>query len=162
MLKFKLNVAERKTLAKRMEELTGIHPYYTKAPLYSYAIGSYTLDRNGHLLDVYKRQDVEVSDFRHIIESMMVLAACEYGLDGDFTKLVNPTGRFVLGGSYADCGVTGRKLACDTYGGIGRMGGGALSGKDPTKVDRSAAYMARKIAKDIVQAGYADLSLIHI
>ena len=60
--------------------------------------------------------DVEVSDFRHIIESMMVLAACEYGLDGDFTKLVNPTGRFVLGGSYADCGVTGRKLACDTYG----------------------------------------------
>ena len=100
--------------------------------------------------------DVEVSDFRHIIESMMVLAACEYGLDGDFTKLVNPTGRFVLGGSYADCGVTGRKLACDTYGGIGRMGGGALSGKDPTKVDRSAAYMARKIAKDIVQAGYAD------
>lgn len=87
---------------------------------------------------------------------MMVLAACEYGLDGDFTRLVNPTGRFVLGGSYADCGVTGRKLACDTYGGIGRMGGGALSGKDPTKVDRSAAYMARKIAKDIVQAGYAD------
>ena len=87
---------------------------------------------------------------------MMVLAACEYGQDGNFQKLVNPTGRFVLGGSYADCGVTGRKLACDTYGGIGRMGGGALTGKDPTKVDRSAAYMARKIAKDIVQAGYAD------
>ena len=100
--------------------------------------------------------DVEVSDFRHIIESMMVLAACEYGLDGSFQKLVNPTGRFVLGGSFADCGVTGRKLACDTYGGIGCIGGGALSGKDPTKVDRSAAYMARKIAKDIVQAGYAD------
>ena len=103
------------------------------------------------LCSVQHSPDVEVSDFRHIIESMMVLAACEYGLDGDFTKLVNPTGRFVLGGSYADCGVTGRKLACDTYGGIGRMGGGALSGKDPTKVDRSAAYMARKIAKDIVR-----------
>ena len=108
------------------------------------------------LCSVQHSPDVEVGDFRHIIESMMVMAACEYGLDGDFTKLVNPTGRFVLGGSYADCGVTGRKLACDTYGGIGRMGGGALSGKDPTKVDRSAAYMARKIAKDIVQAGYAD------
>lgn len=108
------------------------------------------------LCSVQHSPDVEVSDFRHIIESMMVLAACEYGLDGDFTRLVNPTGRFVLGGSYADCGVIGRKLACDTYGGIGRMGGGALSGKDPTKVDRSAAYMARKIAKDIVQAGYAD------
>lgn len=120
---------------------------------------SYDYD-TGHittfLCSVQHSLDVEVSDFRHIIESMMVLAACEYGLDGDFTKLVNPTGRFVLGGSYADCVVTGRKLACDTYGGIGRMGGGALSGKDPTKVDRSATYMARKIAKDIVQAGYAD------
>ena len=107
------------------------------------------------LCSVQHSPDVEVGDFRHIIESMMVLAACEYGLDGDFTKLVNPTGRFVLGGSYADCGVTGRKLACDTYGGIGRMGGGALSGKDPTKVDRSAAYMARKIARDFVLSGYA-------
>ena len=119
---------------------------------YDYGTGRITT----FLCSVQHSPDVEVSDFRHIIESMMVLAACEYGLDGDFTKLVNPTGRFVLGGSYADCGVTGRKLACDTYGGIGRMGGGALSGKDPTKVDRSAAYMARKIAKDIVQAGYAD------
>ena len=61
------------------------------------------------LCSVQHSPDVEVGDFRHIIESMMVLAACEYGLDGDFTKLVNPTGRFVLGGSYADCGVTGRK-----------------------------------------------------
>ena len=108
------------------------------------------------LCSVQHSPDVEVSDFRHIIESMMVLAACEYGLNGDFHKLVNPTGRFVIGGSFADCGVTGRKLACDTYGGIGRIGGGALSGKDPTKVDRSGAYMARRIAKDIVQAGYAD------
>jgi len=97
-----------------------------------------------------------VADFRHIIESIMVLAASEYVLNTDFEKLVNPTGRFVIGGPYADCGVTGRKLACDTYGGIGHIGGGALSGKDPTKVDRSAAYMARKIARDIVLSGYAD------
>ena len=95
-------------------------------------------------------------DIRPLVEAVMETAAQDYDLNTDFEKLVNPTGRFVLGGSYADCGVTGRKLACDTYGGIGRMGGGALSGKDPTKVDRSAAYMARKIAKDIVQAGYAD------
>ena len=108
------------------------------------------------LCSVQHSPDVEVGDFRHIIESMMVMAACEYGLNGDFQKLVNPTGRFLVGGSFADCGVTGRKLACDTYGGIGRIGGGALSGKDPTKVDRSGAYMARRIAKDIVQAGYAD------
>ena len=90
------------------------------------------------------------------MEAKMVLAAGEDGIKGDFEKLVKPTGRFVVGGSVADCGVTGRKLACDTYGGIGRIGGGALSGKDPSKVDRSGAYMARKIAKDIVRAGYAD------
>ena len=108
------------------------------------------------LCSVQHSPDVEVADFRHIIESIMVLAASEYVLNTDFEKLVNPTGRFVIGGSFADCGVTGRKLACDTYGGIGHIGGGALSGKDPTKVDRSAAYMARKIARDIVLSGYAD------
>ena len=108
------------------------------------------------LCSVQHSPDVEVQDFRHIIESIMVLAASEYVLNTDFEKLVNPTGRFVIGGPYADCGVTGRKLACDTYGGIGHIGGGALSGKDPSKVDRSAAYMARKIARDIVLSGYAD------
>lgn len=69
--------------------------------------------------------------------------------------MVNPTGRFVLGGSYADAGVTGRKIVADTYGGFAHHGGGAFSGKDPSKVDRSAAYMARKIAKDFVREGYA-------
>lgn len=67
----------------------------------------------------------EVEDFRAIIESLMVLTAAEYGLNDDFEKLINPTGKFVIGGSFADCGVTGRKLACDTYGGVGRIGGGA-------------------------------------
>jgi S-adenosylmethionine synthetase len=68
---------------------------------------------------------------------------------------VNPTGRFVVGGPMGDCGLTGRKIIVDTYGGYGRHGGGAFSGKDPTKVDRSAAYMARYIAKNIVAAGLA-------
>lgn len=108
------------------------------------------------LCSVQHSPDVEVSDFRHIIESIMVVAASEYVLNTDFEKLVNPTGRFVICGSFADCGVTGRKLACDTYGGIGRIGGGALSGKDPSKVDRSAAYAARQIARDIVLAGFAE------
>ena len=107
------------------------------------------------LCSVQHSPDVEVADFRHIVESIMVLVAGEYGLNTDFKKLVNPTGRFIIGGPFADCGVTGRKLACDTYGGIGHIGGGAFSGKDPTKVDRSGAYMARKIARDIVLAGYA-------
>lgn len=114
------------------------------------------------LCSVQHSPDVEVSDFRHVIESVMVLAAAEYGLNNDFEKLINPTGRFVIGGPYADCGVTGRKLACDTYGGVGHIGGGAMSGKDPSKVDRSGAYMARKIARDIVLAGYADKCEVQI
>src|SRR5436853_7840805 len=70
--------------------------------------------------------------------------------------LVNPTGNFVVGGPQGDTALTGRKIIVDTYGGMGRHGGGAFSGKDPTKVDRSAAYMARYIAKNIVAAGLAD------
>ena len=75
---------------------------------------------------------------------------------GDITYHINPTGRFVVGGPHGDCGLTGRKIIVDTYGGWGRHGGGAFSGKDPTKVDRSAAYMARYVAKNIVAAGLAD------
>ncbi|MBZ5628428.1 MAG: methionine adenosyltransferase [Acidobacteriia bacterium] len=77
-------------------------------------------------------------------------------LDADTIYHINPTGRFVIGGPMGDTGLTGRKIIVDTYGGMGRHGGGAFSGKDPTKVDRSAAYMARYIAKNIVAAGLAD------
>jgi len=77
-------------------------------------------------------------------------------LDEDTKYHINPTGRFVIGGPMGDTGLTGRKIIVDTYGGMGRHGGGAFSGKDPTKVDRSAAYMARHIAKNIVAAGLAD------
>jgi S-adenosylmethionine synthetase len=75
---------------------------------------------------------------------------------GDVTYHINPTGRFVVGGPHGDCGLTGRKIIVDTYGGWGRHGGGAFSGKDPTKVDRSAAYMARHVAKSVVASGVAD------
>ena len=75
--------------------------------------------------------------------------------DDDFRVLVNPTGAFVLGGPHADCGLTGRKIIVDTYGGAARHGGGAFSGKDPSKVDRSAAYAARWVAKNLVAAGAA-------
>ncbi|MFP5286874.1 MAG: methionine adenosyltransferase [Thermoanaerobaculia bacterium] len=77
-------------------------------------------------------------------------------LDGQTVYHINPTGRFVTGGPHGDCGLTGRKIIVDTYGGYGRHGGGAFSGKDPTKVDRSACYMARHVAKNLVAAGVAE------
>jgi S-adenosylmethionine synthetase len=77
-------------------------------------------------------------------------------LDEQTTYLINPTGRFVVGGPQGDSGLTGRKIIVDTYGGYAKHGGGAFSGKDPTKVDRSAAYAARYVAKNIVAAGLAD------
>ena len=89
---------------------------------------------------------------KHVIQA--VLPA--HLLDEDTKYHINPTGRFVIGGPMGDTGLTGRKIIVDTYGGMGRHGGGAFSGKDPTKVDRSAAYMARHIAKNIVAAGLAD------
>jgi S-adenosylmethionine synthetase len=76
-------------------------------------------------------------------------------VDAETKYHINPTGRFVIGGPHGDTGLTGRKIIVDTYGGLGRHGGGAFSGKDPTKVDRSACYMARYIAKNIVAAGLA-------
>ncbi|MCO6046805.1 methionine adenosyltransferase [Aeoliella sp. ICT_H6.2] len=86
----------------------------------------------------------------------VIKPALEDWANDDITYHINPTGKFVVGGPHGDCGLTGRKIIVDTYGGWGRHGGGAFSGKDPTKVDRSAAYMARYVAKNIVASGLAD------
>ncbi len=96
--------------------------------------------------------DLRADILKHVIQA--VLPA--HLLDENTKYHINPTGRFVIGGPMGDTGLTGRKIIVDTYGGMGRHGGGAFSGKDPTKVDRSAAYMARYIAKNIVAAGLAD------
>ena len=104
----------------------------------------------------------KLSKVKAIVTKLMQQVALDYGLNTDFDVLVNPTGKFEVGGPFADSGVTGRKLACDTYGGVGHIGGGAMSGKDPTKVDRSGAYATRKIARDIVLAGYADKCEVQI
>ncbi len=93
---------------------------------------------------------------RDLIENVVKAVVPEAMLDADTKYYINPTGRFVIGGPQGDAGLTGRKIIVDTYGGMARHGGGAFSGKDPSKVDRSAAYAARYVAKNIVAAGLAD------
>ena len=99
---------------------------------------------------------VKIETLREEVKEQVIKHVIPADLLDDRTKYyINPTGRFVVGGPQGDCGVTGRKIIVDTYGGVGSHGGGAFSGKDPTKVDRSASYMARYIAKNIVAAGLA-------
>lgn len=107
------------------------------------------------LVSIQHTETADLATVKRIVTEAMMSVALRYRQNLDFKVLVNPTGRFVLGGSFADAGVTGRKIVADTYGGFAHHGGGAFSGKDPSKVDRSGAYMARKIAKDIVREGYA-------
>lgn len=99
--------------------------------------------------------EVGLEQIRQEIIENVIKPVCSNWIDNNTKFLVNPTGRFVIGGPPADTGLTGRKVIADTYGGMGRHGGGAFSGKDPSKVDRSACYMARYIAKNIVASGLA-------
>lgn len=100
--------------------------------------------------------EIDIDEFRKQIKDLVIVPVVEsFNLDTDFKTYINPTGRFVVGGPLGDTGVTGRKIIVDTYGGSCPHGGGAFSGKDPTKVDRSATYAARHAAKNIVAAGLA-------
>lgn len=108
------------------------------------------------LMSIQHDPDFNETEFKNYIrEEIMKKTAEEFGMNIDFCVLINPTGRFVIGGPHGDTGLTGRKIIVDTYGGYARHGGGAFSGKDPTKVDRSAAYMLRYIAKNLVAANLA-------
>ena len=101
--------------------------------------------------------DITTQEIREILKKDLIQAQLPGELLTDDTEyLINPTGLFIIGGPEGDCGLTGRKIIVDTYGGMGRHGGGAFSGKDPSKVDRSAAYMCRWVAKNVVAAGLAD------
>jgi S-adenosylmethionine synthetase len=100
--------------------------------------------------------EISMNQLREEIINKVIKPVCGSWIDGRTKFLVNPTGRFVIGGPPGDTGLTGRKIIADTYGGMGRHGGGSFSGKDPSKVDRSACYMARYVAKNVVAAGLAD------
>ena len=109
------------------------------------------------LMSIQHDENVDLEKFKkYVHENIMQKVVKSFGLNTDFKFLINPTGRFVIGGPAGDTGLTGRKIIVDTYGGTAEHGGGAFSGKDPSKVDRSAAYMARYIAKNLVAAGVAD------
>jgi len=109
------------------------------------------------LISTQHAPDVSQAEITEMVTEHIIMPALPEGMvDKDIKVFVNPTGRFVVGGPLGDAGLTGRKIIVDTYGGMGRHGGGAFSGKDPTKVDRSAAYAARYVAKNIVAAGIAD------
>ena len=108
------------------------------------------------VISAQHKPDVLYEDLQEaIIEEVIKTVIPQDMVDKDTRYLINPTGRFVIGGPMGDCGVTGRKIIVDTYGGQGSHGGGCFSGKDPSKVDRSASYMARHVAKTIVAAGFA-------
>jgi S-adenosylmethionine synthetase len=102
--------------------------------------------------------DIHAAIMEHVIKPVLP----EEWLHGDTNYHINPTGQFIIGGPVGDCGLTGRKIIVDTYGGMARHGGGAFSGKDPSKVDRSAAYAGRYVAKNVVAAGLADRCEIQV
>jgi S-adenosylmethionine synthetase len=115
------------------------------------------------LVSTQHAPEISHGDIREAIIEHLIMPSMSNGMVDSDTKIyVNPTGRFVIGGPQGDSGVTGRKIIVDTYGGMGRHGGGCFSGKDPTKVDRSAAYAARWAAKNVVAAGLAERCEIQV
>lgn len=109
------------------------------------------------VLSTQHSEDIGYADLQEAVMEEIIKPVLPAEMIGSDTQyFINPTGRFVIGGPVGDCGLTGRKIIVDTYGGVGRHGGGAFSGKDPSKVDRSAAYAARYVAKNVVAAGLAD------
>jgi len=149
-------IINRLTEARQEEEVDWLRPD-SKSQVTVEFDGQRAVRVDNVVVSTQHAPDVGQPELRKfVIEHVIKPFLPEDLLNGDITYHINPTGRFVVGGPQGDCGLTGRKIIVDTYGGWGRHGGGAFSGKDPTKVDRSAAYMARHIAKNLVAAGLAD------
>ena len=155
-------------LVKRAEYLRKTNNFpYAKADMKSQVTMEYD-ETNGKikiakiLMSIQHESTFSENEFKnYIIENIIKYVTNKYKFNDDYEILINPTGRFVIGGPKGDTGLTGRKIIVDTYGGFARHGGGAFSGKDATKIDRSAAYMARYVAKNIVASKIAKKCEIH-
>jgi S-adenosylmethionine synthetase len=149
-------ILQRLTEARQKKEVNWLRPDSKSQVTIEYD-GDKAIRVDTVVVSTQHAPEVDNKTIRDYVVNQIVLPSLPRGLvSGDITYHINPTGRFVTGGPHGDCGLTGRKIIVDTYGGWGRHGGGAFSGKDPTKVDRSAAYMARHVAKNIVAAGLAN------
>ncbi len=148
-------LAERLTEVRKKGELTYLRPDGKSQVTVEY-IGGKPVRVTNVVIAAHHTEDVSPDQLEKDIIEKVIKPVCGDYLDENTQFYINATGKFVVGGPQADAGLTGRKIIVDTYGGMGRHGGGAFSGKDPTKVDRSAAYAARYIAKNIVAAGLAD------
>jgi S-adenosylmethionine synthetase len=146
----------RQAEARRSGELPFLRPDAKSQVTVEYD-GARPVRVDAVVLSTQHSPDIGYDDLRKRVEDALIRQVIPSSLIDDRTRIfVNPTGRFVIGGPQGDCGLTGRKIIVDTYGGMGRHGGGAFSGKDPSKVDRSAAYASRWVAKNLVAAGAAE------
>lgn len=149
-------IINRLTDARQRKEVDWLRPDAKSQVTVEYDSNNKPVGISAVVVSTQHHQDVSQAEIAKFVTSEVVKKSVPAELLSDKTKYhINPTGNFVVGGPHGDTGLTGRKIIVDTYGGWGRHGGGAFSGKDPTKVDRSAAYMARHVAKNIVAAGLA-------
>ena len=150
-------IINRLTEARQQKQVDWLRPDAKSQVTVEYDSNNQPVGISAVVVSTQHHQDVSQADISKFVISEVVQKSIPENLLSSKTKYhINPTGNFVVGGPHGDTGLTGRKIIVDTYGGWGRHGGGAFSGKDPTKVDRSAAYMARHVAKNIVAAGLAD------
>jgi S-adenosylmethionine synthetase len=153
---------ERQALLRKNGKLSWLRPDAKSQVTIKYD-GNEPIRVDTVVLSTQHSPDINLDDLREgVIEEIINPIIPKELIKGDINFLINPTGRFVIGGPQGDCGLTGRKIIVDTYGGAAPHGGGAFSGKDPSKVDRSAAYGARYVAKNIVAAGLASKCLVQI
>ena len=155
-------LVERQAEVRKSGELTWLRPDAKSQVTFRYE-DERPVSVDAVVLSTQHDPEISQSDLQEaVMESIIKPVLPEKWLSADTKYHINPTGRFVIGGPVGDCGLTGRKIIVDTYGGMARHGGGAFSGKDPSKVDRSAAYAARYVAKNVVAAGLADRCEIQV